>query len=61
MLILSRNVGQRIYIGEDLTITVVQIQSGQVKIGIEAPNEIPVHREEIYFKIKKLNELNRHD
>ena len=51
MLILTRKSGERIRIGDDVTITVLRVESGQVRIGIEAPREVPVHREEIYQKI----------
>ena len=52
MLVLSRKVNQRIKIGEDVTITIVHIDRDQVKIGIEAPREIEVHREEVYHRIQ---------
>jgi carbon storage regulator len=51
MLILTRRLGENIVIGDDIIIRVLDI-SGQVKLGIEAPREIEVHREEIYEKIK---------
>ena len=51
MLILTRKSGERIRIGDDVTITVLRVDSGQVRIGVEAPREVPVHREEIYQKI----------
>ena len=47
MLVLSRKLGERIVIGENIVITVVKIDRNQIRIGIEAPNEIPVYREEI--------------
>ena len=52
MLILSRNCGQSIMIGDDITITVVGIRGSQVRLGIRAPEDISAHREEIYKKIK---------
>lgn len=52
MLILTRNKGQTIKIGEDIVITVVGVKGGQVSIGITAPKDIPVHRSEIYDLIK---------
>ncbi len=52
MLVLSRKVNQRIKIGEDITIVIVQLDRDQVKIGIEAPREIGVHREEVYQRIQ---------
>ena len=47
MLVLSRKVGERIWIGEEIAITVVRISGGSVRIGIEAPNHLPVLREEL--------------
>ena len=53
MLILTRRIGESIIIGDNITLTVLGFnKSRQVKLGIDAPNEIPVHREEIFLKIK---------
>ena len=52
MLILSRKQGEQLRIGEEITITVLQVRSGQVRIGINAPRDISVHREEIYQRIR---------
>lgn len=52
MLVLSRKIGTSIMIGDDIEITVVGITGGQVKFGINAPKEIPVHRDEIYERIQ---------
>jgi len=52
MLILTRKVGESIMIGTDITLKVLGVRSGQVKLGIEAPRDLPVHREEIYERIK---------
>lgn len=52
MLVLSRKPGQRIMIGDDVTVTVVSVQGNQVKIGIQAPHDVDVHREEILERIK---------
>lgn len=55
MLILSRNKGQKIMINQDIVISVIDITGDQVKIGIEAPNEVAIYREEIYDLIQKQN------
>lgn len=52
MLILSRNVGQRLMINENITITVIGVTGAQISLGIEAPKHIPIHREEIFQKIQ---------
>jgi len=52
VLILSRRVGETLMIGDDITITILNMRSNQVRIGISAPRDIPVHREEIYRRIQ---------
>ena len=52
MLILTRNAGQTLKIGADIEVTVLGVQGNQVRIGITAPRDISVHREEIYNRIK---------
>ncbi len=52
MLILSRKMGESIRGGDSVTVTVLSVARGQVKIGIEAPRELAVHREEIYRRIQ---------
>lgn len=53
MLILTRRVGETIMIGQDITVTVLGIKGNQTRIGVNAPKELPVHREEIYERIKR--------
>ena len=55
MLVLTRRPGESIRIGDEISITVIEIQRGQVKVAIDAPREIPVHREEIYELVKREN------
>lgn len=55
MLILTRKTGEAIAVGDGIKIRVLEIKGGQVKIGIEAPSDITVHREEIYLRILEEN------
>ncbi|AZB44535.1 carbon storage regulator [Bacillus sp. FJAT-42376] len=55
MLVLTRKLNEAIQIGEDIEITVVSIQDGQVKLGINAPKNIDIHRKEIYLSIQEEN------
>lgn len=52
MLVLTRKVGERIHIGEGVVVTVVRIQGDKVRIGIEAPSEVTIHREEVYRRVQ---------
>jgi len=53
MLILTRYITEKIMIGNNITVTVLRVKDDQVSIGIDAPKEIPVHREEIYKRIQR--------
>ncbi len=55
MLILTRKIGEAIAINDNITIKVLEIRGGQVKLGIEAPSYVAVHREEIYHKLLEEN------
>ena len=56
MLILTRRVGETLMIGDNVTVTVLRVKGNQVRLGINAPKDVPVHREEIYERIKKEQE-----
>ena len=53
MLILTRRVGETVVIGDDVTVTVLGVKGNQVRLGVNAPKEIAVHREEIFERIKR--------
>lgn len=55
MLVLTRKPDQTINIGEDIRIKILEIGNGYVKLGIDAPREMPIYREELYEKLKQLN------
>ncbi|UVK76761.1 MAG: carbon storage regulator [Sodalis sp. Fse] len=52
MLILTRRIGETIMIGDEVTITILGIKGNQVRIGVNAPKEVSIHREEIYHRIQ---------
>jgi len=53
MLILTRRVGETLMIGDEVTVTVLGVKGNQVRIGVNAPKDVAVHREEIYERIKR--------
>jgi carbon storage regulator len=59
MLILTRRVGETLMIGDDVTVTVLGVKGNQVRVGVSAPKEVSVHREEIYERIKQEQKSNQ--
>jgi carbon storage regulator len=57
MLILSRKTGEKVIIGDDVELTVLGIKGTQVRIGISAPKEVAVHREEVYVRIQNEKQI----
>ncbi|RDY71532.1 carbon storage regulator [Halobacillus trueperi] len=55
MLVLNRKEGESVRVGDEVTITVVSVEGGQVKLGIDAPKSVGIHRQEVYVAIEKEN------
>lgn len=58
MLILTRRIGETLIIGDDVNITVLGVKGNQVRLGINAPKDVSVHREEIYLRIQQEKQAN---
>lgn len=52
MLILTRRIGEKLMIGDDVEVTILGVKGNQVRLGVKAPDDVPVHRQEIYERIK---------
>ena len=53
MLILTRRVGETLMVGDEITVTVLGVKGNQVRVGVNAPRDVAVHREEIYHRIQR--------
>ncbi len=56
MLILTRRIGESLKIGDEVSVTVLDVKGNQVRLGVDAPREVPVHREEIFQRIAEENQ-----
>ena len=56
MLILTRRVGENVIVGDDIVISVIEVRGDAVRIGIQAPRSVTVHREEVWLELQKANE-----
>lgn len=61
MLILTRRVGETLMVGDEVTVTVLGVKGNQVRIGVNAPKEVAVHREEIYQRIQREKSGDQHE
>jgi carbon storage regulator len=54
MLVLSRKVGEKILIGDNITVTVLEVRGDRIRLGLDAPPEVPIHRQEVYERNRKV-------
>lgn len=59
MLVLTRRIGESLKIGDDVTVTILGINTSQVRIGVTAPRETSVHRQEVYLRLKEVDSLRK--
>ena len=59
MLVLTRNKGETICVGDNIRLTVMDIKDGKVRLGIEAPKEVPVHRQEVFEAIQRERQVEQ--
>jgi carbon storage regulator len=59
MLILTRRIGETVKIGDDVSITVLGVKGNQVRVGVNAPKDVPVHREEVFERIQEERSKSR--
>lgn len=59
MLILTRRIGETLMVGDEVTVTVLGVKGNQVRIGVNAPKDVPVHREEIHQRIQNEKAVNK--
>lgn len=59
MLILTRKTGEKLMVGDDVEITVLGVKGNQVRVGVSAPKDVAVHREEVYIRIQNERELEQ--